>query len=325
MPRQARLDVPGLVHHVMARGIEGRDIFRDDEDRERFLARLAEGVERPGGPRLYAWALMSNHFHLLLRAGEGLLSPMMRRLMTGHAVFYNLRHRRQGHLFQNRYKSVVVEEEPYFLELVRYIHLNPVRAGMVKTRDDLTSHRYSGHSVIMGKKDYPAQDVVSVLERFSTRREAARKGYSEFVAGGFLQGTREELRGGGLIRSAGGLGNLVTRTPEEREAWDGRILGSGDFVEKVLRRHEAPDVARKATVEEVLGKVSEETGIGCDVILGPSRNRIVSAGRRLFFLRAHEETGATVASLARLTGRSHVAVRQAIEPAREEKGAFCRQ
>ena len=132
MPRQPRLDLPGFVHHIMARGIEGQDIFRNDADREAFLKRLSDGVDRPGGPQLYAWALMSNHFHLLLRSGEGLLSPMMRRLMTGHAVTYNLRYKRQGHLFQNRYKSIVVEEETYFLELVRYMHLNPVRAGVVR-------------------------------------------------------------------------------------------------------------------------------------------------------------------------------------------------
>lgn len=121
MPRQARLDVPGLIHHVMARGIEGRDIFIDDNDRTNFLKRLVEAANRPGGPRIYAWALMSNHFHLLLRPGGSGLSPVMRRLMTGYAVTYNKRHKRQGHLFQNRYKSFVVEQETYFLELVRYI------------------------------------------------------------------------------------------------------------------------------------------------------------------------------------------------------------
>ncbi len=121
MPRQPRLDIPGLVHHVMVRGIVGRDIFRDDGDRGAFLTRLIDGVGRPGGPQLYAWALMPNHLRLLLRSGEGRLSPMMRQLMTGHAVTYNLRYMRQGHLFQNRYKSIVVEEETYVLELVRYI------------------------------------------------------------------------------------------------------------------------------------------------------------------------------------------------------------
>lgn len=89
----------------MARGIEGSDIFRDDDDREGFLKRLEEGVGKPGGSRLYAWVLMSNHFHLLMRAGKEPLSSMMRRFLTGHAVTYNLRHKRQGHLFQNRYKE----------------------------------------------------------------------------------------------------------------------------------------------------------------------------------------------------------------------------
>ena len=118
MPRQARLDAPGLVHHVMARGIEDQKIFRDDRDRENFLVRLAKSLALSGGARLYAWALMSNHFHLLLRTDEHLLSPIMQRVMTGHAVSYNRRYRRKGHLFQNRFKSIVVEEEPYFMELV---------------------------------------------------------------------------------------------------------------------------------------------------------------------------------------------------------------
>lgn len=100
-----------MVYHVMARGIEGQSIFRDEDDRERFLTRLSGEVSKPDGPQLYAWALMSNHFHLLLRGGEGRLSPMMRRLMTGYAVTYNNRHKRQGHLFQNRFKSIVVIEQ----------------------------------------------------------------------------------------------------------------------------------------------------------------------------------------------------------------------
>jgi putative transposase len=120
MPRQARLDIPGLVHHVMARGIEGRDIFRDNKDRENFLQRLMDILSETGGPSLYAWALMSNHFHLLMRPAEAHLSTIMQRLMTGYAVNFNRQRKRTGHLFQNRYKSIVVEEDPYFMELVRY-------------------------------------------------------------------------------------------------------------------------------------------------------------------------------------------------------------
>jgi REP element-mobilizing transposase RayT len=111
-----------------ARGIERRKIFWDDTDRSSFLERLAVILEETQ-TQCYAWALIPNHFHILLRTGPTPLSKVMRRLMTGYAVTFNRRHRRAGHLFQNRYKSVVCEEDPYLLELIRYIHLNPLRAG----------------------------------------------------------------------------------------------------------------------------------------------------------------------------------------------------
>ena len=319
MPRQPRLDIPGLVHHVMARGIEGRDLFRDDNDREGFLKRLADGVSKPGGPQLYAWALMSNHFHLLLRGGEGCLSPMMRRLMTGHAVTYNLRHKRQGHLFQNRFKSIVVDEESYFLELVRYIHLNPVRAGIVKNLEELGTYRYSGHAVILGTRNYEVQDVAAVLTRFSDLQKAAVDGYRGFVADGFSQGRREELRGGGLIRSGGGAAAIMARSPEDRDLSDERILGGGDFVESVLRDSDHSGGREKPSVDEILQEVAEKSGISREQILGASRNRSVSKARKLFFVAAHESAGATLSMLGRLTGRSHVAVKLAIEQVKSER------
>lgn len=229
MPRQARLDAPGLVHHVMARGIEDQRIFRDNKDREGFLTRVAEIVASSGGASLYAWALMSNHFHLLLRTDEHLLSPIMQRLMTGHAISYNHRYRRKGHLFRNRFKSIVVEEETYFLELLAYIHLNPARVGIVSSMGGLGRYPYTGHAVIMGKRKFSIQDSISVLERFSTLVSKARMEYESFVAERVAQGAREELRGGGLIRSSGGLSKLLFRGIEDREAADERILGSGEL------------------------------------------------------------------------------------------------
>ena len=319
MPRQARLDVPGLVHHVMARGIEGREIFRDAEDREVFLARMAGIIDAVGGPRLYAWALMSNHFHLLLRSGEIPLASIMRRLMTGHAVRYNLRHERRGHLFQNRYKSIVVEEEAYFLELVRYIHLNPVRAGLVDGVEDLEKHPYSGHSVLTGKRGYTVQDVEAVLSRFSKRRQAAIQCYRDFMAAGFSQGAREELRGGGLLRSGGKGKGLLRQDSGEGVAADHRILGSGDFVERVLSECKTIVVGTKPDIDRILLEVATHTGIGREQILGPCRSRHVSSARREFFLRAHEEVGAAASTLGQVTGRSHVAVSLAIEKARSER------
>lgn len=319
MPRQPRLGIAGLMHHVMARGIEGGDIFRCDEDRCDFLKRLAGEINKPDGPRLYAWSLMTNHFHLLLRPGKGLLSPVMRRLMTGHAVTCNLRHKRKGHLFQNRFKSIVVEEEQYFLELVRYIHLNPVRARIVTSPEELTTYPYSGHSVILDKHDFDGQDVEAVLSRFSSQKASALRSYRDFVLAGFDQGRRNELRGGGLVRSAGGISALLGRGPEKRESSDARILGSGDFVDSVLHEFECSGAKTKDTIDNILHDVSEQSGINCHLILGTSRNRSVCAARRQFYRRAHEEAGSTLALLGKMTGRSHTSVREAIMQARLEQ------
>ena len=130
MPRQARLDSPGTLHHVMIRGIEKKRIVVDEQDRKDFVRRLGLlAVETKTA--VYAWALMSNHAHLLVCSGAAGLAKFMRRFLTGYAVSYNLRHRRNGHLFQNRYKSMVCDGDSYFTELVRYIHLNPLRVELV--------------------------------------------------------------------------------------------------------------------------------------------------------------------------------------------------
>jgi len=154
MPRQPRLDAPGLLQHVMARGIERRKLFRDDKDRKSFLDRLADILEETQ-TQCYAWALIPNHFHLLLRTGPTPLSKVMRRLMTGYAVTFNKRHKRSGHLFQNRYKSIICEEDPYLLELIRYIHLNPLRAGIVNDLKELDKYRWTGHSAILSHRRNP--------------------------------------------------------------------------------------------------------------------------------------------------------------------------
>ncbi|HOP40769.1 MAG TPA: transposase, partial [Geobacteraceae bacterium] len=130
MPRNARIDIPGLLQHVIVRGIEKRPVFVDDHDREEFLSRLSLLLKETSTD-CFAWALLDSHFHLLLQPRIVKLAHFMRRLLTGYAVVFNLRHERAGHLFQNRYKSIVCDSDAYLLELVRYIHLNPVRAGIV--------------------------------------------------------------------------------------------------------------------------------------------------------------------------------------------------
>ena len=254
MPRQPRLDAPGVLQHVMARGIERRKIFWDDKDRSFFLERLALILEETQ-TQCYAWALIPNHFHLFLRTGPTPLSKVMRRLMTGYAVTFNLRHRRSGHLFQNRYKSVVCEEDTYLLELTRYIYLNPLRAKLVEDLKSLDKYPWSSHSVLIGKQKNPLvpeippaikedkylaeKTVEDVLQYFGKSLKETRRKYRQFVEKGIKRGRREDLQGGGLIRSNGGdKAVLLGLRREEREKGDARILGSGNFVITTLEQSE---------------------------------------------------------------------------------------
>jgi len=184
MPRGPRLDAPATLHHVMVRGIEGRAIVRDDQDRDDGVRRLGE-VAVAKGLTVYAWALLPNHRHLLVRTGATPLARAMRSLLTGYAGAFNRRHRRRGHLFQNRYKSIVVEEEPDLLELVRYLHLNPLRAKVVPDLRALDRYPYSGHAVLLGRRRCPWQDTASVLGRFASvdpgrARRTARSSLTAF-------------------------------------------------------------------------------------------------------------------------------------------------
>jgi len=167
MPRIARLDTPGLLHHVMIRGIERRKIFKDDKDRENLIERLSILLPETQ-TQCYAWSLLSNHSHLLLKSGPAGIAALMRRLLTGYAVSYNRRHKRHGHLFQNRYTSLVCQEDAYLLELVRYIHLNLLRAGLVTTIDQLNKSPWSGHAALAGSVHRDWQDTQYVLSLFGS-------------------------------------------------------------------------------------------------------------------------------------------------------------
>ena len=174
MPRQSRIDAPGALHHVIVRGIERKAIFKDNEDRDAFLERVGKVFSESATP-CFAWALMTNHVHLLIRTADTPLATLMRRLLTGYAIAFNRRHRRHGQLFQNRYKSILCQEDTYLLELTRYIHLNPLRAGIVKTLAELDSYAYTGHGVLMGHARVKWQDDVKILGRFAKARKTARK------------------------------------------------------------------------------------------------------------------------------------------------------
>lgn len=245
MPRKSRIDAPGALHHVIMRGIERSPLFRDAKDRENFIARLG-GLLTETSTSCYAWVLMENHVHLLLRSGLCPLSTLMRRLLTGYAQQVNRRHNRSGHLFQNRYKSILCEEEPYLLELVRYIHLNPIRAHAVEDMAALERYPWCGHGVVMGRREQAWQDDAFVLRLFHEKQGPARRAYAAFVKKGVALGRRPDLVGGGFVRSAGGRNAVhALRRETERSAGDERILGGSAFVLSVLAKADEEYAARK--------------------------------------------------------------------------------
>jgi len=180
MPRQSRIDAPGAAHHIIARGIARKPIFKDDTDRNNFLDRSGSILDETKTP-CYAWALIANHFHLLLRTGTVPVATVMRRLLTGYAESYNRLHKPWGHLFQNRYKSILCQEETYLLELVRYIHLNPLRANLVNNLQGLENYLFCGHHYLLRKSDKDWQQTAVVLQRFGRNIRKARRKYREFV------------------------------------------------------------------------------------------------------------------------------------------------
>ncbi len=308
MPRQARLDAPGALHHVMGRGIEKTSIFRTDKDREDFVSRLGVLCER-GLLNVFAWALLDNHFHLLIRTGKQSLSEGMRKLLTGYVVSFNRRYGRHGHLFQNRYKSILCEQDPYLLELTRYIHLNPIRAGVVKTMRQLADYPWTGHGVIIGRQQRPWQEVDAVISYFGKRRREAIRKYERYVSEGVRMGKRPELVGGGLIRSMGGWSEVVSlRRKGEREASDERILGGGEFVERVLEdaeeriRETLRWKKRVMDLAMLLREVSRREGLEEEEIRGRSRRESVVRGRKIICQVALRKLGYTGASVARYLG-----------------------
>jgi REP element-mobilizing transposase RayT len=287
MPRLARLDIAGLLQHVIVRGIERRDIFNDDHDRQLFVARFVSLLSETG-VRCYAWALLSNHFHLLLMPTSTPLSHFMRRFLTGYAVSFNRRHKRSGHLFQNRYKSIVCEEEPYLLELVRYIHLNPLRAGMVASLEELDLYPWSGHAVLLGHRQLGGQVIDSVLERFGKRVTTARRNYRQFIADGIKTGRRDDLVGGGLKRSQG------ERPNHEYESYDERVLGGGEFVDSLKEDFTLRErMKRVVTLTHLLAIVSAALALDPDLVRKPSKNRAPAAARGIICHLAIYEFGYT--------------------------------
>jgi len=318
MPRQARLDTPGALHHIMVRGINKSAIFMDDQDRSQFLTRLSQNILETQSS-VYAWVLMETHVHLLVRSGQKGISALMRKLLTWYAQYYNRRHRRTGHLFENRYKSILCEEEGYLLALVRYIHLNPIRAKLVNTIEELDRYPWSGHRVVIGKDEYPWMGRAYILGQFARTKKKAIRAYQLFVQDGLGEGRRPELTGGGLIRSQGGWSQvLALRSKGEKDSSDERVLGSGEFVDQILQEVEDRQLRqmklrrRGGSIEDIIQEECKKQKVSEQELRKGSRRGIVSEVRAEIACRSKDELGISGAEIARYLGVNTSSITRAI-------------
>jgi len=274
MARKPRLHVPGGVYHVMLRGNGGQAIFLSEKDRTVFYRLAEEGIER-FGHRVHGFCLMGNHVHLLIQIGKVPLSRVMQNLSFRYTGWINRRHRRTGHLFQGRYKAVLVDADAYLLELVRYIHLNPVRARMVC---DPAAYHWSGHRTYLGLEQIPWLHTDWVLGQFARRLATCRKHYAAFVAAGMEEERRPEFHIGGD---------------------DTRVLGDDDFLAQVI---DTPPAGSPPTLEVIIDHVCARYGTNVVALGEPSRARRLAAARGMIGWLAMR-TGA--ASLTEVSRRFH--------------------
>ena len=319
MPRQARLDVAGALHHIMIRGIDKSNIFRDAQDKARFLERLGQTIQTAKSS-VCAWVLMDNHVHLLFRSGQDGISAVMRKLLTWYAQYFNRRHHRKGHLFENRYKSILCDEDNYLLALVRYIHHNPIRAKIIQTMTELDKYPWSGHRALIDKAKCPWMDTATVLAQFGGTKRKAIKEYRRFMREGMEQGHDPQYSGGGLVRSLGGWSQVLSmRRKGRKEETDERVLGSGDFVHQVIKEAEDKSlrqlkVKRSAlTLIKIIDQECRKGQISRIELERGSRRSKVSQTRAQIARRGMEELGLSAAEIARHLGVATSSITRAIE------------
>lgn len=256
MARKPRLHSPGAVYHVILRGNARHDIFADDKDRYRFYSILEESVER-FNHRIHGFCLMTTHVHLEIQVAETPLSKIMQNVSMRYTQWFNWRHNRSGHVFQGRYKAIMVDADEYLLELLAYIHLNPIRAHIT---DRPEKYRWSSHQAYLGKESLPWLDISFILSQFSSKQKNARRIFAEFVGDGQLQGRRKEFHG--------------------EKNLDCRIFGDDRFVELVLAEAESLPL-QKPDLEAVIDAVKRVCGISEERLAALDRERGASEARGL--------------------------------------------
>jgi putative transposase len=275
MTRPPRLDAAGTVTHVIARGNERRPLFRDDADRERYLELLGQACGRHGA-RVFAYCLMPNHVHLALQTGEVPLSRVVHEVHSRYARTFNRRYDRAGHLFQGRFQGLLVDRDAYLLELVRYIHRNPVKARLAARPEEFA---WSSHAAYLGTA--PAWLATGeALSLLAGSRPKARRLFQEFVAG------------------------TAPGRYDPAEAHLGAVVGGEDFVRAALSKAGKPELARRTlTVEGIVEAVAQREGVAIADLSGPARVRSLSRVRSLCALLGRDAGRISLATTARFFRR----------------------
>jgi len=286
MSRKPRIHFPGACYHVMLRGNGGNDTFNDDADRSRFLLLLQECVER-FSCRIHAFCLMSNHIHLAIQVGDIPLSRIMQILSFRYTRYFNRRTEVNGHLFQGRYKAILLDADNYLLELVRYIHLNPLRAGMIHSPGE---YEWSSHQVYCGLESLPWLTRDWVLAQFSPQSKDAIKLYKNFISDGLTEAHRLEFHSGNL---------------------EGRLLGDDNFAESALRKAEQ-QFKRQISMDDIINHVCQQYEINSDDLALPGRQRNISEARIIAAWLILENNNLSLTTFSRRTNRDISSLSQGI-------------
>jgi REP element-mobilizing transposase RayT len=281
--RKPRLEIEGALYHIYSRGNNRQLIFLSDDDYRKFVAQL-DRQKRKLPFYLYAYCLMPNHFHLLIERREDFISQIMQRLLTAYSQYHNRKYGKCGHLLQGRYKAILCQSDQYLAELVRYIHLNPVRAKIVASPED---HPYSSHRAYLGLEQSQLVDVEPLLRPFGGTKRLARARFEQFVRAGVNLGHRDEF-----YRADGG-----------------RLLGAEEWITETKNRvGEIPRGARpqfkaesKVDTSALLSAAERLTGLQSIDICGPRKSRSIVVVKEAIIV-VGRELGASNADLARLLG-----------------------
>jgi Transposase and inactivated derivatives len=284
MPRKPRVEVEGGLYHVIARGNNRQMIFHSDDDHKKFLSLLSVQKAKLGF-FLYAYCLMSNHFHLLIERQSEPIGRIMQRVLTGYSQYYNRKYRKAGHVFQGRHKSILCQSDRYLGELVRYIHLNPVRAKMVRKAE---RYRWSSHRTYLGTEPGTLVDVDPVLRLFGARKKKARENFAGHVAAGARLGHNDEFYSTG---EEGILGS--------EEFIDATIHRLGETNGKIGRRTETTVPEFNADV--LVAIIERLLDIRRESFYGSGKSRHSTVAKELLILTGRQ-AGANVRTLSQLVG-----------------------